>query len=189
MIEIYNPRMKLWQRPSNKIYYAVWMEHGKQRKKSLKTADKKKAKRRYNLFKDELRNGKIKPLSGGYKVKFFSFTEEALRHFEASTELSTYKLYKNTIDRAKVSIGDIPLKHITSRHIDGFVSDLVTEGLKPATVNKYFRHLKSVINLAYRWEYLDKPVRFSKEIKERKKIRFLTNEELQGILCKIEDEE
>ena len=185
----YYPKMNLWQRPSTGVFFAVWMENGKQRKKSMKTKDKPTAKRQFRLFQQALIAGKIKPLTSGRQVRFFPFTDEALIHYETATELSTYKLYEIVIKRAKLTIGNLQLHQITPKHLDLFVADLIKEGLKTATVNKYFRHLKSVLNLAYRWEYLSKPLRFPKEIKEREKIRFLTNNELNAILAKIDDPE
>lgn len=189
MISINSFRMKLWQRSSTEIYYAVWMENGVQRKKSLKTKDKHVAKRLFNQFHQALIAGKIKPISEGYRVSFHSYVNEFLSHIVSTRTHSTYILYRTALDKAKTSWGDIPLSIITQRHIDSFVTDLVNSGLSIPTVNKNVRHLKGALNKAYEWEYLKKPIRFSKLLKEETELRYLTGEQLAALLDEIEDTE
>jgi hypothetical protein len=56
------------------------------------------------------------------------------------------KLYEEALVKAKACWGDIPMSAITSRHIDALIADMVRAGLKPATVNKNFRHVRTALN-------------------------------------------
>jgi len=68
----YKKRMAtLWQRPSNKIYYARWEDNGKSRKHSLDTKDKRIAQARFNDFNRRLMAGKVKSIEEGTKKLFF----------------------------------------------------------------------------------------------------------------------
>ena len=181
-------RVRLWKH-NNGTFYALWMQDGKQRQKSLKTKDKALALKLHAHFRRQLIAGKIKDITLGPRVSFFSFIEEALCHYETVAEKSTYQLYSVALDRARRSWGDLHLSQISSRHFDQFVSDLIHDGLKTATVNKYLRHIKAAINLAYRWEYIKNPPKFPKELKERKQLRYLTGKELLKIVQHIDDPE
>jgi integrase len=179
----------LWKRKGGDIFYAVWMEKDRQRKKSLKTADKVKAKRRLKDFRRDLIAGKIKPISSGIRQTLYEFTEEFLNHISATKAISTYQLYDTALEKAKSAWGDIPLTQITTRHIDRLMTDMTRAGLSPPSVNKNRRHLKAALAKAYEWQYLKIPVRFPKPLGEEEKLRYLTNRQLKSIIQKLDDEE
>jgi len=178
---------KLWQRTDNKVYYVLWQENGRQRKKSLKTRNKRKATRRFNNFKRLLSAGKITPISRGPRQKFRPFIVEFLDYIETVTELSTYKLYDIALAKAESCWGNIPLSHITTRHVDNLVAELVNAGLAVPTVNKYFRHVKAALSKAYEWNYLKAPIRFPKPLREKRRLRYLTKQQLAKLIGKIDD--
>jgi integrase len=179
----------LWRRPSNGCYYVVFQENGHSRKKSLKTREHRTAVKLFNAFRQDLIRKKVAPIGGRLSVTLSMFRDELLAHVETSLSLSTYECYKTALDKALQCWGDIPVGHITSRHIDKYTQDLIRSGLKIPTVNKNRRHLKGALNKAYEWEYLKAPVRFSSPVKEDESVRYLTNKELSKILSHIHDPE
>ena len=183
----YKQRMAtLWQRPSNRMFYARWEEYGKSRKVSLRTRDEAKANARFRDFERRLMAGKIKPLEEGVKKLFFDFVSEFLEHVEATTSTDTYRLYDDALKKAKLTIGNIPINHINARHIDKCITDMSRERLKPPTINKNLRHIKSALNKAYAWEYRTAPIRnFPKMLQEEKELRFLTVEQIRALIGAI----
>ena len=184
-----DPMAKLWKRKSTGVYYAVWMEDGKQRKKSLKTSNRKIANRKLNNFIRELRAGKIKPISHGIRQTLYPFVDEFLEHIAATKSLTTYELYETALKKAKDSWGDIPLQHVTSRHIDKVMADMIKTGLAIPTVNKNYRHIKAALNKARSWKYIKNPIDFPKPIAEEEKVRYLSAIQLKSLISEIDDPE
>ncbi len=185
----YKQRMAtLWKRP-NGVYYVSWEESGKTRRKSLSTADKRIAATKFNHFQRQLIAGKVKPISDGIAESFFDFCDEFLEHVEASTSGATYVQYSGALKKARSSWGNVPLTHITARHIDTLITDLSREKLKPPTINKIIRHVKAALSKAYKWEYIKHPVAFPKKIKEETALRFLSIDQLRALIGKIDDQE
>jgi len=187
---------ELWMHPIYKNYYAMWRENGRTRRKALcaagttrATRDRRIAARLLNHFNRALIAGKIIPMSECVRRSFFLFCDEFQAHIESKCAPATCNLYEVALAKAKSSWGDIPLNHITVRHIDQFLSDLVRGGLAVPTANKNYRHVKAALNQAYKWEYLPKPIRFPAPLKERKKIRYLTVEDMQELIKCISDQE
>ena len=178
----------LW-RHKNKVYYVRWQDNGRNRRKSLQTTDKRIAVRRFNNFQRELIAGKVRAISQGLRRNLYPFVEEFLEHIESRVEYSTYTLYRVALNKAKSCWGDIPLSHITNRHIDVLVQDMLKAGLKPVTVNKNYRHIKSALNKAYQWGYITAPIKFPKPLREEQKVRYLTKEQLSSLLRRIDDAE
>ncbi|MBI9077849.1 MAG: site-specific integrase [Desulfatibacillum sp.] len=187
----------LYKRPNDGLYFANWMENGKVRRKSLGTRDPRIAKARFRDFERELRDGKVKPLewTPGLNVSLFEFAEEFLSLMEAQVRSSTARLYSDSINKAKSCWGDIPMAHITERHIDKLKADLARQpgrypgaALSTPTINKHLRHIRRAINKAYGWEYIPKKIRV-RLIEEKKSVRFLTVEQLGQLLKTITDPE
>ncbi|MBC8459654.1 MAG: site-specific integrase [Deltaproteobacteria bacterium] len=178
----------LWKR-NNGRYYVLWQEAGKGRQKSLGTTEGRIATRLFNAFRRDLLAGKVKSISTGLNKTFTSFVDEFLQHILQTKEISTYKLYSVALDKAKACWGDMPLQHITARHIDRFITDMTRVGLRTPTINKNYRHLKAALSKAYEWEYLKVPVRFPKPLREERQVRFLSAKELRALINTIEDME
>jgi integrase len=180
----------LWKHPEYGTYTVIWMQDGKQRRKSLKTRDRKIANAKLNHFKRELVSGSIDPVARkGSGRRLFAFADEFEAHIETRTRQRTVKLYKTALAKAKSCWGDIKLSEIDESRVDAFITDMVRAGLKPPTVNKNLRHLKGVLKKAYRWKYLREPVQFPSALVEEEKLRFLSLEQLQALFAKIDDEE
>ena len=179
----------LWKNP-NGYFSVLWQEDGKQKRKSLKTKEIRVAKKLFHRFKRNLVLNNILPLNAAkLKTSISEFRDEYLDHIDATLATSSYGCYDTAIKKAIDCWGDIPLGHITTRHIDRYIQDMMRAGLQPPTVNKNRRHLKAMLKKAYEWDYLEVPVKFPGEIKEEKRVRFLTKNDLSLILSEIEDAE
>lgn len=176
----------LWVHP-NGTYYACWRQDNKNRRKSLRTQDEAKAKRRFRNFKRDLLAGRLTHIETGVKKKLYEFADELVAHKEATTADETAYLYSVALEKAKVSWKDIPLQHITGRHIDALILDMVKEGLEPPTINKNIRHIKASLNKAYEWDYITKPAKFPKPLEEKEQSRYLTIKDLQKLFAVITD--
>jgi integrase len=183
----------LWQHPKYGTYYAQWQEDAKARRKALclpgqrrATKDKRIATRLFNQFQRELISGKVKPISDGINIYLSDFATEFLADIVVSDE--TYRLYNDALKKAQACWGNIPLRHITERHLDQLIADMFRAGLKPPTINKNFRHIKAALKKAQKWKYI-KHLDFPKQITEEEKDRYFPVEDLRKLMEAIEDRE
>ena len=186
------PNVKLYKRPDTGYYFAVWYESGKKHRESLKTKDERKARRKINQFIADMKADRIRIIEKGRKISFFGFCEEFDGHIKATSDSpETVRLYKNALDKAKATWGDIPLSHITTRLLDKAIQDMVAAGLARPTVNKNYRHLKSAIRKAMEWypESFQRPIVFPKQLSEREVDRHIPQAGFKKIMAQIEDPE
>jgi integrase len=183
----YKQRMAFLFQRKNGSYYAQWQEGGKSRRHSLKTKEEKTAKARFNNFLRQLIAGKVKPIADGVILSWSEYVKEFLEHVESTTRGSTYTLYDVALRKATDAWGNIPIPHITMRHLDKLTDDMKRAGLSIPTINKNLRHVKAALKKAYEWEYLKSPVRFPRMIKEDERLRFLSVDQLRSLMGKIGD--
>ena len=183
----YKQRMAFLFQRKNGIYYAQWQEGGKSRRHSFNTKEERTAKARFNNFLRQLIAGKVKPIADGIALTWSEYIKEFLEHVESTTRSSTYILYDVALRKATDAWGNIPLSHITVRHIDKLTGDMKRAGLSFPTVNKNLRHVKAALKKAYEWEYLKSPIRFPRMVKEEESLRFLSVEQLRSLMGKIDD--
>jgi integrase len=181
---------KLWKRPNTGFYYVTWQESGKSQKRSLKTKEKRIAKKLFNAFKRDLLLNKVSRIGGKLNITLSRFRDEYLEHLHATKKAAgTYEGYQTALNKALACWGDLPVGHITTRHIDRLIADMSKAGLKAPTINKNRRHLKAALNKACKWKYLKEPVEFPGEVEEEERLRYLTKEELAKVLAQIDDAE
>ena len=176
----------LYKHP-NGIYYACWRQDNKNRRKSLRTEDEALANRRFRNFKRDLLAGRLVSIETGVRKKLYEFTDELLAHKEATTSEQNAYLYEVALDKAKTCWKDIPLQHITGRHIDTLILDMARKGLKPPTINKNIRHIKGALSKAYEWDYINKPLKFPKPLEEEEVNRYFTLNDLKKLFDVIDD--
>jgi len=176
----------LWKH-ANGVFYACWQQDNKNRRKSLGTTDEPMAQRRFRNFQRDLLAGRLVEIGTGAKKKLNEFADELVADKEATTSDATAYLYEVALNKAKACWKDIPLQHITSRHVGTLVKDMIREGLKPPTINKNIRHIKGALSKAYEWEYITKPIKFPKPLEEEEQLRFLTIEKLRALFGTIDD--
>jgi len=180
---------KLWQHPTYKTYYASWEDGRETRRKSLKTKDKRIATRLFNHFQRELIAGKVKPISDGAQLCLYEYVDEFLEYKSATTAHSTYILSDIALKKAKASWGNVPLSHITERHIDKLVTDMFRNGLATPTINKNVRHIKTALRKAYKWKYIKSPVEFPSPMAEEERLRYFSSDQLRLLIGKTTDAE
>ncbi len=174
----------LWKH-TNGYYY---IRHAKGRE-SLGTKNERIANRKFNNWLRDRERGKPLRENDNLKyIKLFDFVDEFLEHVEARYPDSTYKLYDQGLKKAKASWKDIPVKSITTHHIDSLLTDLSKSGLSPATINKNYRHIKSSLKKAIEWGYLA-PLKFPSPVKEEEQIRYIPEKGLQKLFAVIKDKE
>ena len=171
----------LWQHPNGTFY----IRHKKGRI-SLKTKDERKANLKFNNWLRD-RSAGNKP-EAVMSIRLEKFTDEYLKYAEVNYPDSTYRLYAQAVKKMKASWGNIPVKEITPRHIDSMITDMHRAGLKPPTINKNYRHAKSIIRKAVEWGYA-KPFKFPKQAKEEKQQRYIPEKDLKRLFAAIKDEE
>lgn len=99
----------------------------------------------------------------------------------------TYGLYDTALEKAKSAWGNIILSHITPRHLDTLLSDMVRSGLKIPTVNKNYRHIKAALKKAQKWGYIQKNLSWPDMLEEEKYLRYLMPDQLISVIKEIED--
>lgn len=180
----------LWKHPAYGTYSALWQEDGKRRRKSLNTKDERIAHIEFRKFCRDLQAGKVTPITSPGLTKTLSeFMAEFLGHVEARQTDTTLRLYSDALKKA-VSCwgGSTPLRHITQRHLDRLIMDMLNSGLAVATVNKNYRHVKAALKKAIEWDYIQ-PFKFPKQIKQKEQVRYIPREHLRKIVDAIDDAE
>ena len=181
----------LWKHPKYGIYYVIWMQNVNdkpvQKRKSLKTKDRRKAKRKLNNFKRELIAGKVVSLPKSGRVKFFDFCDEFQKIHEPKVRPSTWELYEEAIKKAKSCWGNVPIYTLSKKNVELFMADMARAGLKTPTINKNYRHIRTVLGRMFEWEYISRPIKLPGQWDEEKLARFLTIAQLQTLISVIDD--
>lgn len=182
---------KLWKHTANGIYYAIWQEDGKTRRKSLETTDDKVAIRRFRNFQRDLISGRIEAPGKGNNVSLYQFAEEFMEYANhSSMRPATCELYHIALDKVKECWGDISLRDISYKDLDNFKTFMKKKKLSSSTVNKNFRHVKAAINKAIKWKYIDKGTLEFPGLEEvDEQLRYLQSSELNQIIEATDDEE
>ncbi|EDP73902.1 tyrosine-type recombinase/integrase, partial [Hydrogenivirga sp. 128-5-R1-1] len=134
--------------------------------------------------------GKIILLSEGKKIKLSEFIEEYLEWCRENRSDETFKKAQYVLNKFKDYIGDIYVKSINKKHMDDYISKLLSEGLSRTTANIHIRTIKSALTKAVEWEYVkEHPLRGYKLLKiQQKPPKFLLPQQIKEVE-KIIDEE
>ncbi|MEM4721767.1 MAG: tyrosine-type recombinase/integrase [Candidatus Methanomethylicaceae archaeon] len=163
-----------------------WMSftyRGKQYRKSTETSDRKLARRIYDKVRGELAEGKWFERLPGEEKTFREMMEKYLTEY-ASKRVS-FKSFQGYVKKPVAYLGDYTLTEITPRIVNEFKVRRLSEGVKPATVNRELAVMKKAFNLALKeWEWVrENPVvRVSMEKEDNKRDRWLTYEEEEKVL-------
>ena len=179
--------MRLFQR-ENGIQY-VEFERGK--KKSLRTRNKAEAIRLFNKLKREYLAGRLIILKEGTKVPLSQFTQEYLEWAKENRSEETYTKARHTLNRLREVVGDVFIQNLSKRHLDEYVSHLLSCGLSRVTVNVHIRTLKAALSKAVEWEYIkENPFKGYKLLKvQQKPPRFLLPDQIKQVEDVIDKEE
>ena len=156
---------------------------GRRYRKSTETEDRRLAKRIYDKVKGEIAEGRWFERLPGEEKTFGEMMEKYLNEY-ASKKLSA-KSFQGYAKKPILYLGDYLLCEISPKVINEFKIRRLSEGIKPATVNRELATMKKAFNLAVKeWEWVrDNPVlRVSMEKEENQRDRWLTFEEEEKLL-------
>jgi integrase len=165
------------------VWWMSFTYKGKKYRESTETRDKKLAQRIYDKIKGEIAEGKWFERLPGEEKTFREMMEKYLNEY-ASKKVSA-KSFQGYAKKPILYLGDYLLCEITPKIINEFKIKRVSEGVKPATVNRELATMKKAFNLAVKeWEWVrENPVlKVSMEKEENQRDRWLTLEEEERLL-------
>ncbi len=153
-------KMRKYKRPNGYWYYEVERNHPR----SLRTKDAREAQKLYNIIKQEYLSGRLVQLDDDQRITLADF--ETI-FFDQHTEIAektrdAYELaFKLLIDSFS---GSTLLSRIDDTKIAKFKKDCLARGAKKVSVNTYLRHIRTIMNKAHNWGYIQKklPIVFYK---------------------------
>lgn len=173
----------------------TWKPDKKYTEKQLEKEVQKQA----TLFEEKVLSGQI---SNGGNMRLVDFVPQYLENIKAEVAETTYKSYIRIINTLIVpALGHLKLKDIKPLHVQKFVNalcgeDMKADGkggkLKPATVQRYYVVLQSILHNAYRLELITSNPADSAKIKlppiGEQKTEIYDKEELAQLLSALDGE-
>ena len=96
-------------------------------------------------------------------------------------EYSPATLQKRYI-RTSYNTQDIPIRNVDYRFVKQFEEALIVQGLKAITINKIMQRVRQMVTYAFKCNYIQQdPFVEYRPLKERKRLVFLTQEELHKL--------
>ena len=132
---------------SNGVYYIGYINAGRKRWKSTRCTSKKDALGFLNTFQSS-------NVTTSTVILLTQFISEFLDYARSIYSPGTVSIYQSALRRIYELIGDVPLLHINSRHLDRFKAERLKE-IKPVTVNIELRTLKTAFNTGKRWRLIE----------------------------------
>lgn len=126
------------------------------------------------------------------KIENHTFTELCDKYIEWMTgRQKSARVKKYIISQLRDVYGNLPLRRFNSLIVEKHQTELISKGLKPASINKTLNVLKHMFNKATEWEMVEetvlKRVRKVKLLKgEGKRLRYLSQQECQELISKCE---
>jgi site-specific recombinase XerD len=146
--------MRMFKRRNGFWYYTI----ERNRPHSLKTNLKSEATVLFNSIKREYLKGKIKELDKGQRITLSEFKHIfASRHTDIADD--TIDAYDLAMRLFIATAGGSTLLSRAESQIDNFKTVCRARGVKKVSVNTYLRHIRTILNKAYEWKYIEqKPV-------------------------------
>lgn len=178
----------LWLNSQTGYYCAVFIdENGQSKRKSLKTKDKKEAKRRFNAWHRDwlIEYGQVGDSEPTILVS--DFVKEWIAHISTRHPESTTIQYRATANKFSENFGRIKVNEINARTIEQFIDNLLAADLTTTTANKHRRHLRVMLNDAETWGYLPRRPKLPKPLLEKERLKYFTEDQLNSIFAAIVD--
>lgn len=169
----------------NGFWYLYYHDsRGVRQKKSTGTKNKQEAYKFLRTF--QIPNASTPKTN----LKLSELTEHYLSHSKSHHTTKTQLHHKVALHQLQQVVGDIPIKLITSRNLEQFIS-LVQEKTSKWSARKYYISLAAVFQKAVEWEYLEiNPFRKVKQPRPVSlKPKFLSEEQVAQIMEYIPDPE
>lgn len=134
----------------------------------------------YSIYKNKTANEhtlcgifreRIKRMESLVGIEYSPSTLQKFREVFAHVERYIQNLYKST---------DIPIRRVDYLFVKQFEDTLLSQGLKAITINKIMQRLRQMVVYAFKCNYIQQdPFVEYRPLKERKRLVFLTQEELK----------
>jgi len=139
--------------------------------------------------RQSVRDGKLPEVKRIGNHSFGELTEEYLKWAERQRG---YRQKRLVVNQLKDRFCQYPLRRIDTRTLEGYQSEKLQAGKKPATVNRHIATLKHMIHKAVDWDMVEeetlKRVRKAKLLEENnRRLRFLSHEEAQALINACDD--
>lgn len=146
---------------SHQVYHITYYQHGKRHTKSTGVKTKPEALAALSKFKELIQ-------TQGISLSVRQFIGEFKAYGEANYARKTMKLYTAILEHFAAIVKDIPMRELTSKHVDRYKTVRLSaykgtakegkekrEKISPVSVNVELRMLKSALNTARRWKLID----------------------------------
>jgi site-specific recombinase XerD len=133
---------------SNGFYYILFELDGRRRWKTTNATLKTDALRALANFQNLL---KEKPKA----VTLASFCQDFLTHSRSTLAARTVIIHRQSLERLLSLVGNCSLASLSPKHLDNYVTQRVSSGISPVTVNIEIRAIKAAFNTAVRWKILE----------------------------------
>lgn len=134
----------------------------------------------YSIYKNKTANEhtlcgifreRIKRMESLVGIEYSPSTLQKFREVFAHVERYIQNLYKST---------DIPIRRVDYLFVKQFEDTLLSQGLKAITINKIMQRVRQMVTYAFKCNYIQQdPFVEYRPLKERKRLVFLTQEELK----------
>lgn len=134
------------------VWWMRFSYKGQQVRKSTETTDKKLAEKIYCKVVNQIAEGKWFDVDEGNQRTF----EELAEKYETQVfrELKSWRSSISYLNQLKDFFGEYRLTEITPALIDDFRQMRKKQGVKPSTINRQFKILRRMLNLAKkRWQW------------------------------------
>lgn len=144
-------------------WYVRWREHGQLVRKSLgeDINTKAKAEAAGKRIRQERRDAKLGIIDPS-RCTLAVFADEYLVH-RGSLNFATETVRRDgqaLRSLAEVLGGDTLLRNLRPKKVEQWAAVLLSQGLKPTTINSYLRHIRAALNTAVEWNRLAAAPRF-----------------------------
>ncbi len=176
--------MRLYKR-DNGIYYVSLPG---EKRRSLKTMDRKTAIKEFKKIKRALIEGRLLNIDKKQLILIETFKTEYLKLREAKAS-NTYRMSRITLNKFIDFYGNRPMIGIKPKTLDQYKAHLLQLKLKTNTVNSYIRYLKIALNTARKWEYIEGNILegFKQDKVDKSKPVFMSRKNVKTLLKKARD--
>jgi len=171
----------------NGTYY---VEFPGDKRRSLRTKDKREAQRLFKELKTEIIKGELKLLKKSQSMDIAEFCTAYISHPDRiGLSSSTHRADLIAFKSLQSVIGNIDISNIELKHITEFKAYCQTTDIKPVSINTYLRHIKAGLNFALKQEWSTSSVPDIKYLKTPQAIvRVISSDNIKAILDTAQNE-